>query len=262
MRQQSEQAGFSFAPFIMLFLPYAAIAYFCEKNQLLPSGVIAVGGITALSVVLFVTRNWAELVAGMLATLLIIAVLSICALIPFVGWIASVLLILYALTSILATICTLTPFALKAAAIWAAFLVSLLPDLFHPIVSPAFVLLLSLGLGAAAGKKESPLDEFILLMSSIPLLILAVISLGRLFQSGIVMRNTQVQQNVSGYTTRAGVQVGDYTRTITKVVPVGINTLNPGAAAVGSAAGQMTKDDSGPDSGIEGARPAAGETGP
>lgn len=75
------------------------------------------------------------------------------------------------------------------------------------------------------------------------MLALAVASLGRLFQSGIVMRSAQYQQNVSGYTTRAGVQVGDYTRTVTKTIRVSTTSVNPVAVAVGSNAGQSAKDD-------------------
>lgn len=234
---------FSFAPLILLFLPYAAIAYFCDQNQVFPTGLIAVGVTTALCVILYVTRNWAELLAGVLATLLIFAVLTACALIPVVGWIASILLFLYSLASILAAINALIPYAMKAVAIWAFFLISLLPALFHPIVSPIVVLVVCLGLGSAMGAKASPFDEFVLLISSIPLLLLAIASLGRLFQSSVILRSGQFQQNVSGYTTRTGIQVGDYSRTITKVVPVTVHSVNPIATAVGSTAGNPLKDE-------------------
>lgn len=243
MPSPSKEHAFSFAPFFMLFLPCAAISYFCDGAAVWETGVLAVAGITALCLVLFVARNWADLVAGMLGSLLLIALLSACALIPVVGWIADVLIILYALGSIFAAIGALTPFALQAAALWAVFLVALLPAVFHPIASPVVILLVALGLGASLGKKERPFDAFILLVASIPLLALAIASLGRLLQSGVVIRNAQFRQHVSGYTTRAGVEVGDYTRTITKQIAVGTTSVNPGAAAIGASAGRGAQDD-------------------
>lgn len=152
--------------------------------------------------------------AGILGSLLLIAILAGCAMIPVVGWLAGVLIFLFALGSVLASIGALIPHALKATAIWGLFLVSLMPEVFHPVASPLFMLIVSL----------------------------AVASLGRLFHSGIVMRSAQYQQNVSGYTTRAGVQVGDYTRTVTKKIPVSTTSVNPVAVALGSNAGQATKD--------------------
>jgi hypothetical protein len=187
----------------------------------------------------------AELVAGILGSLLLIAILAGCAMIPVVGWLAGVLIFLFALGSVLASIGALIPHALKATAIWGLFLVSLLPEVFHPVASPLFMLIVSLAMGTALGKNASPLDEFLLLMSSIPLLALAVASLGRLFHSGIVMRSAPYQQNVSGYTTRAGVQVGDYTRTVTKTIPVSTTSVNPVAVALGSNAAQATRDSKG-----------------
>jgi hypothetical protein len=227
----------------MLFLPCAAISYFCENDEVWPSGVLAAAAVIGLSLVLFVARNWAELLAGVLGSLMLIAILAGCAMIPVVGWIADVLIFVFALASVLSSIGALMPYALKGVAIWAVFLVSLCPAVFHPVASPLFVFVVCLGLGSSLAKKAKPFDEFILLMASIPLLGMAILSLGRLFQSGIVMRNAQFQQNVSGYTTRAGVQVGDYTRTITKTIPVGTTTVNPGAAAIGSTAGQLAKND-------------------
>jgi hypothetical protein len=243
MSRNLEDSRFSFAPFAMLFLPCAGISYFCDRHEVWPSGLMAVGAITGFCLLLYVARNLAELVAGILGSLLLVAILAGCAMIPFVGWIADALIFLFALGSVLASIGALIPHALKAAAIWGLFLVSLMPEVFHPVASPVFMLLVSLAMGAALGKKASPLDEFLLLMSSIPLLALAVASLGRLFQSGIVMRSAQYQQNVSGYTTRAGVQVGDYTRTVTKTIPVTTTSVNPVAVAVGSNAGQSAKDE-------------------
>jgi len=242
MKRQADDQGFSFAPLIALFLPNAAIALLCDRHDVWPAGIAAVAAVTVLGVLMFVARNWADLVAGMVASLLIFAVLALCALIPFVGWIASVLIVLYALVSILASINALLPYALKAAAMWAVFLVSLAPPVFHPIASPAVVFLVALGMGAAVAKKASPVDDFLLLLSSIPLLVLAIASLGRLLQSGFIVRNAQFQQNVSGYTTRGGVQVGDYTRMITKPVVVPTTSVNPGAAAIGATAGQTARD--------------------
>jgi len=242
MSRSSPENAFSFSPLVMLFFPYAAIAYFYGSDEVMPAGIIAVGTITGLSLLLFVIRNWEELVAGMLGSLLLIAILAGCAFIPFVGWIADLLILLFALGSIWASIEALAPYAIKAAMIWAVFVVSLLPALYHPVASTVVVFLVCVGLGAALAKKARPFDEFILLMSSLPLLALAIASLGRLLQSGLVMRSAQFRQNVSGYTTRAGVQVGDYTRTITKTVPVSTTSINPAAAAIGSAAGQPTKD--------------------
>jgi hypothetical protein len=243
MSRQSEVKGFAVAPLFMLFLPHAAISYFCAKSDLWPAGGAAAIVITGLCLVFFVARNWADLLAGVLGSFLLIALLAACAMIPVVGWIADVLIVLYALGSVFASIGALLPYALKGAAIWTVFLVSLLPAVFHPVASPLVIFLLCLGLGSALGKKASPFDEFILLMSSIPLFAMAVASLGKLFQSGIVMRNAQFQQNVSGYTTRAGVQVGDYTRTVTKVTPTLTTSVNPGAVAIGSSAGRTPRDE-------------------
>jgi hypothetical protein len=242
MSQKQQENRFSFIPFFMLFVPCGAISYFCEKHEVWPAALTVVGAVTGVCIILFVVRNWAELLAGIFGSLLFIAILAGCAMIPFVGWIADILIFLFALGSVLTSIGALLPYGLKAAVIWGIFLVALMPEVFHPIASPSVLFLFSLGLGSALGKKASPFDEFILLMSSIPLLAMAIASLGKLFQSGIVMRNAQFRQHVSGYTTRAGVQVGDYTRTITKTVPVSTTSVNPGAVAIGSTAGQPAKE--------------------
>lgn len=243
MNPQADNQRFSFAPLTMLFLPHVGIAYFCDRHDVWTAGMIAVGMITGLCVLLFIVRNFADLVAGILGSLLLLAILSACAMIPVVGWIADVLILLYALGSVLSSIGTLMPYAVKALAIWAVFLVSLLPAIFHPVISPAVVCLVALGLGSAVAKKSRPFDEFVLLMASIPLLSMAIVSLGKLFQSGIAMRNVQVRQNVSGYTTQAGAQVDAYTRVVTKTIPQVTTSINPGAVAAGSAAGQGAKDE-------------------
>ncbi len=243
MAQDSKNPAFSFAPLLMLFLPHAGIAYFCQKHEVWQAGLVAAAVVTGLCMLMFLIRNWAELLAGFFGALLIIGILTLCTMIPVVGWIADVLILLFAFGSVIASIGALMPYALKAVAIWAVFLVSLLPAVFHPVASPVAVLLMSLVMGAALAKKESPFDDFLLLMSSIPLLAMAIASLGKLLQSGVTMRSARFKQNVSGYTTRAGVQVADYTRTITKAVPVGTASVNPAAAAIGSTAGQKAKDD-------------------
>lgn len=202
---------------------------------------MAVGAVTGICLLVYVARNWEELVAGILGSLLLIGILTICTFIPVVGWIADVLILLFAFGSVLSSISALMPYAIKAALIWAAFLVSLLPAVFHPVVSPAVVFLLSLGLGAALAKRQNAFDEFVFMMASVPLLAMAIISLGKLLQSGIAMRSTRFQQNVSAHT-RAGVQVGSYTRTITKVEPAVVRAVNPTAAALGSAAGRQSKE--------------------
>lgn len=235
--------SFTFAPVFMLFVPCAAISYFCEAGEIWPAAMLAIAAVTCLGLLIFVVRHFEELLAGFLGALLLVALLGLCALIPVVGWIADVLIILFALSSILASISSLFPYALKAAVLWAVFLVAMAPAIHHPVISPLMVFIVSLGMGAALGKRVSPFDEFILMIASIPLLAAAVVSLGRLFQSGFVLRSVRMDQNVSGYTTRAGVQVGDYTRTITKTIPVATTSVNPAAAAVGSAAGRATKDD-------------------
>ena len=206
------------------------------------AGLLAMAAITALCLLLYVFRNWQQLVAGLVSSLLLIVILTVCAMIPVVGWIADVLLLLYAFSSVLSSIGALMPYAIKGALIWAVFVISLLPVIFHPIISPVVILLLTVGLGTALSKKQSPTDEFILLIASGPLLALAIASLGRLLQSGLAMRSTQFQQNVSAHT-RAGVNIDSYTRTITKVVPVMTTTLNPVAAALGSAAGSTVESD-------------------
>lgn len=180
---------------------------------------------------------------GMASAFVILAILAGCALIPLVGWIADILIILYALGSVWASIGALTPHAVKALAIWGVFFMTLLPPIFHPVGSPVFILIFSIWLGAMLAKQRRPFDAFIFMMSSIPLLAMAIASLGKLFQTQIGMRNAQFQQGVSGYTTRAGVQVGDYTRTITKSVPVLSTSVDAGAAAIGAAAGQKSKDE-------------------
>lgn len=238
-----QQKTFSFAPLVMLFLPYAALMYFCKGSDVLLGGMIGAGAITGICLLTFVARNWRELLAGLLSSVMIIAILSVCALIPVVGWIADVLIVLYAFVSIWASIGALTPYALKAVAIWSVFIISLLPPVFDPVFSPLVVFAFSLALGAALAKKGRPLDEFLLIMTSIPLLAMAIASLGKLLQSGLVLRNAQFQQNVSGYTTRAGVQVDSYTRMITKTVPVTVTSFNPGAAVVGAVAGQQAQAD-------------------
>lgn len=242
MSQYSEKLRFSFIPLLMLFLPCCAISVFMERQDVWPAALIAVGMVTVTCVLLFIARNWEDLLAGVLASLLLIGILMGCALIPFVGWIADVLIFLFALTSIFASIAALIPYALKGMIIWAVFLIALCPAVFHPVASPAVIFVLCIGLGSALARKARPFDEFILLMSSIPLLAVAIASLGKLLQSGIVMRNAQFQQNVSGYTTRAGVQVGDYTRTITKAIPVLSTSVNPAAAAIGAATGSAASD--------------------
>jgi hypothetical protein len=242
MTEQAAGSNFTFAPLLTLFIPYAGIAYFLKAREVWPAGLIAMGAITGLCLFLYVARNWQEIVAGFLGALLLMALLAGCAMIPVVGWIADVLLILFAFGSVLSSIGALMPYAIKAALIWAVFLISLLPVVFHPIVSPAIIFLLSVGLGLVLAKKQSPTDEFILMMASAPLLAMAIASLGKLLQSGIGMRSAQFQQNVSAHT-RAGVQVGSYTRTITKIVPTVTTTVNPAAAAIGAASGQKVKAD-------------------
>lgn len=242
MTHRSDAPGFTFGPLLALFLPSVAISTYCDPGDVLPASAFAVGAITALSVLLYVARNWEQLVAGILGSLFIIIVLTLCTLIPFVGWIAGILIFVYAFASILGSINVLFPYALKAAALWALFLISMMPALFHPVGSPAVMLFIALGMGSALAKKDSPGDEFILMLASIPLLALAIASLGRLLQSGFIVRPTQLQQNVSGYTTRSGVQVGDYTRTVTRPVVISTTSVNPGAAALGAAAGQGARE--------------------
>jgi hypothetical protein len=242
MTQQTDNAGFTFAPLLLLFVPYAGIVYFLQAREVWLAGIIAMGVITGLCLLLYVARNWQEIVAGFLGALLLMAILAGCAIIPVVGWIADVLLILFAFGSVLSSIGALLPYAIKAALIWAVFLISLLPMVFHPIISPAVIFLLSVGLGSALAKKQRPTDEFILMMASTPLLAMAIASLGKLLQSGIGMRTAQFQQNVSAHS-RAGVQVGGYTRMITKTVPTITTTVNPVAAAIGTAVGEKKPED-------------------
>lgn len=242
MTKHAENSRFTFAPLLMLFLPYAGIAYFLHAREVWPAGLVAMGLITGVSLLLYVARNWQEIVAGMLGALLLMAILAGCAMIPVVGWIADVLLILFAFASVLSSIGALIPYAIKAVLIWTVFLVSLLPAVFHPIVSPAVIFLLSVGLGSALAKKQRPADEFILILASTPLLAMAIASLGKLLQSGIAMRSTQVQQNVSAHS-RGSVNVGAYSRMVTKTVPTMTTMVNPAAAAIGSAAGPAKEDD-------------------
>jgi hypothetical protein len=242
MTVSTDNSSFSFAPLLLLFAPYAGITYFLRTREVFPAGLAAMAAIIGLCLFLYVVRNWQEIVAGFLGALLLMAILAGCAMIPVVGWIADVILILFAFGSVLSSIGSLLPYAVKAALIWAVFLISLLPPVFHPIVCPVVILLLSVGLGSSLGKKPSPTDEFLLIMASWPLLAMAVASLGKLLQSGIGMRSAQFQQNLSAHT-RAGVQVDGYTRTITKIVPTVTTTVNPAAAALGSAAGKKAKDD-------------------
>lgn len=242
MNSRSKTQRFSSIPLLCLFLPSVAIAFFCHKSDVWLVSAMAAAGITVACLLTFIARNWQDLLTGIVGSLLFIAMLMACACIPVVGWIADVFILLFALASIVASISALTPYALKGVAIWAVFLAAMSPPIFHPIISPALIFLLSLGLGSALAKKSSPADEFILLISSIPLLALAIASLGKLLQSGLVIRNAQFRQNVSGYTTRSGVQVADYTRTITKAVPVVQTSVNPVAAAIGGASGQTTPD--------------------
>jgi hypothetical protein len=140
MTQQTESSSFTFAPLLMLFLPYAGIAYFLHAREVWPAGLIAMGAITGLCLLLYVARNWQEIVAGFLGALLLMVILAGCAMIPVVGWIADVLLILFAFGSVLSSISALVPYAIKAALIWAVFLISLLPVVFHPIISPAVLI--------------------------------------------------------------------------------------------------------------------------
>lgn len=243
MLQESTQQRFSYVPFLMLFLPSAVVSFFSRADEAWQSGLIAAVVVTAICLLLYIVRNWSDLIAGMLGAFVILAILAGCALIPVVGWIADILIILYALGSVWASIRALTPHAVKALAIWGVFLVTLLPPIFHPVGSPVFILIFSIWLGVMLAKQRRPFDEFIFMMSSIPLLAMAIASLGKMFQTQIVMRNAQFQQGVSGYTTRAGVQVGDYTRTITKTIPVLSTSVDASAAAIGAAAGQKTNDD-------------------
>lgn len=240
MSDHSASSRFTFAPLTMLFLPYAGIVYFLHARQVLQAGFIAMALITGLSLILYVARNWQDIVAGFLGALLLMAILAGCAMIPVVGWIADVLLILFAFGSVLSAIGVLMPYAIKAALIWAVFLISLLPAVFHPIFSPAVIFLLSIVLGSVLAQKPRPTDEFILMMASTPLLVMAIASLGKLLQNGIVMRNVQYRQNVAAHT-RAGVNVSSYTRLLSKTVPTVTTSVNPVAVAIGSAADDGVK---------------------
>lgn len=221
--------------FLLLVLPYAALYYLVDRRDILPFATATAFLVSFLCLSVHVYRNRKAILEGIIASIVLLAILSACALIPVVGWIADAVIILYALSSVFTAVGLLMPLALRAAVFWAAFFLALLPEFHHPVLSPLAYLAVCAWTANSLARKADPYGDFILGFASIPLLGMVIVSLGKMFRSDIGMRSIRMSQNVSGYTTRAGVQVGDYTRTVTRQVVASTTSLNPGVTVTHSA---------------------------
>lgn len=223
------------AIFLLLILPYALLCYGVDQQDVPQFAMASAVLVSFICLCTHLYRNRRAVLEGMVASIVLIAILSGCALIPVVGWVADGLIILYALSSVFMALSLLMPLAIRAAALWAAFFLALLPAFHHPLLSPLAYLVVCVWTARSLSRKADPFGDLILGFASIPLLGLVIVSLGRMFRSDVGMSSIRVSQNVSGYTTRAGVQVADYTRTITKQVVTSTTSLNPGVTAAHSA---------------------------
>ncbi|WP_426057025.1 hypothetical protein [Janthinobacterium sp. PSPC2-1] len=237
-----EGGGFRFSILMLLLIPYILLYCAAGKEDRLPLAAVTAAATCLLSLVAHLYRNRIAILEGIAGSLLLIGILMLCAFIPVVGWIADVLLILYALASVLAALQVLLPIAFKGALILVVFIAALAPEIHHPLFSPLAYGLFCLFLTAWLSRKSDPFSELLLLFASLPLLAIVIASLGKMFRSGFsVTRNVKVGQHVSGYTTQAGVNVADYTRMVTKSVTTATTSVNATAVAVNTAAGKAAE---------------------
>jgi hypothetical protein len=229
--------------FLLLLLPYALLCYCADQQDIPQLALATMVATSALCLLLHLYRNRSAILQGIIGSIVLIAILLGCALIPVVGWIADVLIVLYALSSVLAALSVLLPLALRAGVTWAVFFITLLPEIHHPVASPLAYLIFCVYSARSLSSRVDPYGELILGFASIPLLMMVIASLGKMFNSQLGTSNIRIRQNVSGYTTRAGVNVADYTRTITKEVTTVTTALNPNAALTGSAAVHAANND-------------------
>jgi hypothetical protein len=236
-----KEGGFRLSILMLLVFPYALLYYAAGKEDRLPLAAMTAAATCLLSLVAHLYRNRIAILEGIAGSLLLIGILMLCAFIPVVGWIADVLLILYALTSVLAALQVLLPIAFKAALILVVFIAALAPEIHHPLYSPLAYGVFCLFLTAWLSRKSDPFSELLLLFASLPLLAIVIASLGRMLKSGFSVNNVKVGQHVSGYTTQAGVNVADYTRMVTKSVTTATTSVNATAVAVNAAAGKAAE---------------------
>lgn len=241
MPAHKKNSRFRFSLLMLLVFPYALLVYFGNKQDMLPMAGLAAVSICLICLVLHVYRNRIAILEGIVASLLLIGLLMLCAFIPFVGWIADVLLVLYAISSIWIAFKVLLPIAFKAVMILIVFIVALVPEIHHPLFSPLAYGVFCIFLTQWLSGKEDPYGELLLLFASLPLLAMVIASLGKMFKSGFSVNKVKVGQQVSGYTTQAGVNVADYTRMVTKSVTTATISVNSTAVAANVAAGKSAE---------------------
>lgn len=79
---------------ILLIFPYAMLNFFVAEGEKLLSSILTVLGGSLICLVLHIYRNRSAILEGIGGSLMLIAIVSLCSLIPVVGWIADVLIIL------------------------------------------------------------------------------------------------------------------------------------------------------------------------
>lgn len=242
MNMKKSRPEFKLGMFVFLMLPYLALNFFVERRDMEVIVVTALV-ITVACMVLYICRNRQAIVEGIVASLLLFALLSACAFIPVIGWIFDVLVLLYALSSALSALQVLMPLVVRVALMWAVFVATLLPTIHHPVFSPLAYGVFCLFVTSALSKKADPYGELLILITSVPLLMIIIASLGRMFRSTVGTARVGVSQNVSGYTTQTGVQVNAYTRTVAKGVTTVTTSVNTNAVIANTAAANSVKAD-------------------